>query len=300
MGTFIDPLTDFGFKRLFGSEPSKELLIDFLNQLFSGRKVIKDLIYNKNEQSGSVSKSRKMIFDLTCTGEQGEQFIIEVQRMRQQYFKDRAVYYTSRLIQDQPSKGGDWNYSLKEVFFIGLMDSAFEDSESPEYLHHVRLAYEKSGKEFYNKLAFIFIEIPKFTKGEKELKTGEDKWLYLLKNLSSLKQIPNMLDSRIFSKLFKIAAISNLTKEEYMNYEKDLMAAWDEYAIKQTLLEEGLQKGIQKGLQKGREEGRQKGREEAKLELIQKMLSSGKFKIAEIAELADVSEAFVRSVQKKH
>lgn len=101
IGTFIDPLTDYGFKYLFGREPNKDLLIDFLNELFDGRKVIADLTYNKNEQAGNRPKSRKMIFDLTCTGENGEQFIIEVQRIHQQYFKDRAVYYSSRLIHDQ-------------------------------------------------------------------------------------------------------------------------------------------------------------------------------------------------------
>lgn len=107
IGTFIDPLTDFGFKRLFGNEPSKELLVDFLNELFEGRKIITDLVYNKNEHSGPATKSRKMIFDLTCTGKNGEQFIIEVQRIRQQYFKDRAVYYSSRLIHDQAPQGSN-------------------------------------------------------------------------------------------------------------------------------------------------------------------------------------------------
>ncbi|MEO6814988.1 MAG: PD-(D/E)XK nuclease family transposase, partial [Ginsengibacter sp.] len=218
IGTFIDPLTDFGFKHLFSSEPTKELLIDFLNELFKGRKVITDLVYNKNEHPGPISTSRKMIFDLTCTGLDGEQFIIEVQRIHQQYFRDRAVYYSSRLIHDQEPKGGNWDYSLREVYFIGLMDSILEDSDDAEYLHRVRLAYEKSGKEFYKKLGFIFIEIPKFTKTEKELKTGVDKWLFVLKNLSRLQKIPVILNNRIFTKLFNIAAISNLTKEDYMKY----------------------------------------------------------------------------------
>ncbi|HET7115104.1 MAG TPA: PD-(D/E)XK nuclease family transposase [Hanamia sp.] len=110
IGTFIDVLSDFGFKFLLGREPCKELLIDFLNELFKGKKVITDLTYNKNEHSGPVPKSRKMIFDLTCTGKDGELFIIEVQRIRQQYFKDRAVYYCSRLIHDQAPKGGKWDY----------------------------------------------------------------------------------------------------------------------------------------------------------------------------------------------
>lgn len=298
IGTFIDPLTDFGFKHLFGSEPSKELLIDFLNELFKGRKVIKDLTYNKNEYSGPRPRSRKMIFDLTCTGQDGEQFIIEVQRIHQQYFRDRAVYYSSRLIHDQAPQGGNWDYSLKEVYFIGLMDSVLENADTAEYLHWVRLAYERSGKEFYKKLGFIFIEIPKFTKTEKELETGVDKWLFVLKNLSRLQKIPVVLNTRIFSKLFNIAEVSNLTKEEYMKYEKDLMASWDEYAIKKTL-EHDRQVAMEKGMEKGREKGREEGREEGKSEVVKNLLSSGKFAIAEIANFANVSEAFVRRIKKE-
>ena len=121
IGTFIDPLSDYGFKFLFGREPCKDLLVDFLNEIFKGRKVIADLTYNKNERSGPGVKSRKMIFDLTCTGKDGEQFIIEVQRIRQDNFKDRAIFYSSRLIHDQPPQGDNWDYSLKEVYFIGIM-----------------------------------------------------------------------------------------------------------------------------------------------------------------------------------
>jgi predicted transposase/invertase (TIGR01784 family) len=289
IGTFIDPLTDFGFKFLLGSEPTKELLIDFLNELFKGRKVITDLTYNKNEHSGPMPESRKMIFDLTGTGQDGEQFIIEVQRIRQQYFKDRAVYYCSRLMHDQAPKGGKWDYSLKEVYFIGLMDFALEDSDPAECIHYVHMAYEKTGKEFYKKLGLIFIEIPKFTKTEKELKTGVDKWLFVLKNMSRLKKIPVILNTRIFSKLFNVAAVSNLTKEDYMKYEKDLMASWDEYAIKKT---------IEHDRRMALEEGREEGREEGKAEVVKNLLNTGKFSIAEIANFANVPEALVRKVKK--
>lgn len=306
IGEFIDPLTDFGFKRLFGGKPSKELLIDFLNELLKGRKVIADLVYNNNEHPGPRPQSRRMIFDLTCTGPDGEQFIIEVQRIHQQYFKDRAIYYTSRLIHDQAPRGGDWDYALKEVYFIGLMDFVFDDSEAKEYLHRISLRYEKSGKEFYKKLGFIFIEIPKFTKPEGELKTGVEKWMFVLKNLSQLKKIPVILNTRIFSKLFEIAAVSNLTKEEYMKYEKDLMAAWDEYAIRKTLLEEGLERGLEQGLERGLEQGmergleqgRKEGREEERFEIVRNLLADGRFTLSEIANFANVSEAFVRKVKK--
>jgi predicted transposase/invertase (TIGR01784 family) len=297
IGTFIDPLSDYGFKFLFGREPCKDLLIDFLNEIFKGRKVITDLTYNKNEHSGPGPMSRKMIFDLTCTGQDGEQFIIEVQRIRQDNFKDRAVYYSSRLIHDQAPQGGIWDYSLKEVYFIGIMDFIFEETDKNEYLHWARLAYEKSGKEFYKKLRYIFIEIPKFTKEEKQLKTGIDKWLFLLKNLSRLQKIPLILNTRIFSKLFQIAKVSNLNKEEYMKYEKDLMASWDEYSIRKTI-ENERKTAVERAMKEGREEGREEGIEKKSYEVVKNLLSIGKFTIAEIANFASVSEFFVRKVKK--
>jgi predicted transposase/invertase (TIGR01784 family) len=312
IGTYIDPLTDFGFKHLFGREPSKELLINFLNELFKGKELISELSYTKNERSGMRPKSRTMFFDLTCTGKNGEQFIIEVHRIRQKFFKDRAVYYSTGLIQDQAPQDSYWDYSLKKVYFIGIMDFILDDSDVNEYLHWVRLAYEKTGKEFYRKLAFIFIEIPKFTKTETELKTGVDKWLFILKNLSRLNKIPVILNTRIFSKLFHIAEVSNLTKEDYMSYQKDLKASWDEYAIKKTIederkeakeaitkaLKEGKERGIREGRKKGIEEGREEGREEGKAEVVRNLLFVGKFSNEEVANFANVSEAFVRKVKK--
>ena len=194
------------------------------------------------------------------------------------------------------------------------MDSVLEDSDKKEYLHWVRLAYEKSGKDFYRKLRFIFIEIPKFTKPEGDLKTGIDRWFYLLKNLSLLQKIPAILNTRVVSKLFRIAKVSNLNKQEYMKYEKDLMASWDEYAIKKTIehdrkkaleqgLEQGRELGLEQGLEQGREQGREQGLEEGmekkSYEVVKNLLSKGKFTISEIANFANVTEAFVRKVKRK-
>jgi predicted transposase/invertase (TIGR01784 family) len=111
MGRFIDPLTDFGFKKIFGSELNKDLLIDFLNELFKGRKVIRDLTYNSQEKKGPVKDYRSSFFDLTCTGADGETFIIEMQRADQQFFTDRAVYYTATKLHEQGPKGKkNWNF----------------------------------------------------------------------------------------------------------------------------------------------------------------------------------------------
>jgi predicted transposase/invertase (TIGR01784 family) len=293
IGKFIDPLTDYGFKLLFGSEPNKDLLISFLNVLFKNRKEIIDLTYNKNERNGPQRDYRKAVYDLTCTGKDGEQFIIEVQRLHQPYFKDRALYYTSLLIHDQAPKGKEWDYSLKEVYFIAIMDFSFEDTHPKKYFHRIHLTDEESGEIFYDKMALIFLEIPKFNKREKSLKTDLDRWLFVLKNMSRLEKIPLILRKHIFEKVFNIAEVSNLTKEDYMNYERDLMAYWDDYAIKKSL-EHDRRIAMEKAMEKGME----KGMEKAKTESVKNLLKTGKFSISEISNYISVSEAFVRKVKK--
>jgi predicted transposase/invertase (TIGR01784 family) len=295
MGKYVDPLTDFGFKLLFGSEPNKDLLIAFLNELFKGKKRIADLTYNKSEYHGPHPEYRKSIFDLTCTDDKGVRFMIEVQRARQVCFKDRALYYTAAFIQEQGPKGKpDWDFQLKEVYLIALMDFCLEDTSPEHYLHWVRLTDEATGKVFYEKLGYIFIEIPKFNKPETALETDLDRWLYILKNLSLLQKIPVFLHKRIFEKLFTIAEVSKLTKPMFTQYERSRMARWTEYAV----LEAAKIDGAKQGREEGREQGREEGREENSRKIVKNMLAAGKFTIPEIAALADVSQAFVRTVKK--
>jgi predicted transposase/invertase (TIGR01784 family) len=102
---FINPFTDFGFKKLFGEEINKDLLIDFLNELLKGKTEIKNLTYLKTEQLGASALDRKAIFDLYCENEKGEKFIVELQKVRQEYFKDRSIYYATFPIQEQAIRG---------------------------------------------------------------------------------------------------------------------------------------------------------------------------------------------------
>ncbi len=219
---FIDPLSDFGFKRLFGSEPNKEILIDFLNQLFKDQavpKVIRDLTYHSTEKYGEDEQSKKIVFDLLCTCDNGEQILVEMQRAEQPYIKERAVFYTSRLISEQLPKGKkSWNYALKGVYLIALLEFEMEAGKG-DYLYDYCLTDRATGEIFYEKLGYKFIELPKFTKAEHQLVTDLDRWLFLLKNLSRMDKIPVFLRKKVFQKVFRIAEISGLTKEERMLYQ---------------------------------------------------------------------------------
>ncbi|MGJ7033590.1 Rpn family recombination-promoting nuclease/putative transposase [Niabella hirudinis] len=276
MGRYIDPLTDFGFKRIFGSEPNKDLLIAFLNELFKGRKVIRDLVYNQQEKTGPVKEYRKAIFDLTCTGVHGETFIIEVQRANQRCFVDRAVFYTASKLHEQGPKGEkNWDFELKEVYLIAVMDFTFDNTLPGKYLHRVRLAEEETGQIFYNKLGFIFLELPNFQLKEEEIKTDLERWLYVLRNMGKLEKIPVILHKRIFQKLFQIAEIAHLKKEDYMLYEKDLLDKWTEYAVLKTAEEKAMERGMKKGIEKGIEKGIAKGMEQGMEKGIAKGIVKG-------------------------
>ena len=122
--TYINPLTDFGFKKLFGEEPNKDLLISFLNTLLPERHQIAELQYTKNEYQGVSPVDRRAIFDLNCMSSSGERFIVELQKVKQRYFKDRSLYYSTFAIQEQ-AKQGDWDYKLSTVYTIGILDGSY-------------------------------------------------------------------------------------------------------------------------------------------------------------------------------
>lgn len=235
---YVNPLTDFGFKKLFGTEPNKVLLIDFLNQVLPERHQIKELTYLKNEHLGLDDLDRKAIFDLYCTGESGERFIVEIQKARQNYFKDRSIYYASFPIQEQAKKG-EWDYRLDPVYTVGILDFIFEDHRADnELLHFVELKNQRC-EVFYDKLKFIYIELPKFTKTEDELVTHFDKWLYVFRHLSQLQDRPQPLQEKIFQKLFEAAEIARFSPKEREIYEDSLKYYRDMKNVVDTAWEEG-------------------------------------------------------------
>ncbi len=259
---YIDPFTDFGFKKLFGSEPHKDLLIHFLNELLKGQKHIKDLSYSKNEHLGKTDEYRKAIFDLYCIGKNGERFIIELQKVKQLYFKDRSLYYATFPIQEQAPGGEIWNYQLKEIYAIGILDFAFHDSHPNQFKHEVKLIETTTKEVFYDKLTLIYLEMPKFRMREAELETPFDKWMYLLRNLSSFNAIPAVLQERIFRKVFEIAEVANLNAEEMNLYESSLKDKRDWKNAIDTATDEARKKGLEEGLQEGKRAGMKEGKKE--------------------------------------
>ena len=274
---YISLLTDFGFKRIFGTKPNKDLLINFLNSLFDGEQVIKDVRYLNSEHVGDVFAERKAIFDVYCENEKGEKFIVEMQNAFQKYFKDRSLFYSTFPIREQAPKGQDWNFKLDHVYTVALLNFDFEEEafDQKEINHDVGLLDKKTFKVFNDKLSFKYIEIAKFNKNEAELETLYDKWLYVLKNLPKLDKRPKALKERIFTKLFEEAEIAKFSQQELREYEDSLKAYRDIKNSIDTAKEEGRKEGREEGREEGRKEGREEGVAKEKLATAKRLLGMG-------------------------
>jgi len=258
---YIDPFTDFGFKKLFGEECNKDLLLDFLNELLHQKEgKIVSLSYLKSEHLGRSEEDRKAIFDLHCENEKGEKFIVEMQKTKQNFFKDRALYYSTFPIVEQ-AISGDWNYELKAVYTVAILDFVFEEdkNDKDKYRYDVMLTDINTYKIFYEKLMFTYLEMPKFNKKVEELGTRFEKWMYVLKNLKRLDRLPDKLREQVFEKIFSVAEIAKLSNEEYQQYIISLNAYRDFKNSLDTAREEGEAKGLAEGIAKGLAEGEAKG-----------------------------------------
>ncbi len=245
---YINPFTDFGFKKIFGDEQNKDLLIDFLNEVLQEKSKIIDLTFLKNEQLGVSQSDRKAVFDLYCQNEKGEKFIVELQKAKQEFFKDRSLYYATFALQEQ-AVPGDWDFKLNAVYSVSIMDFVFDEhSENKDKLRHdVKLIEEETGKVFNPKLRFIYLEMPKFNKTEDELETNYDKWLYLLKNLARLQNASPKLQERVFKKAFEVAEIAKYTREEFRSYQDSVKYYRDLKNVVDTAIKEGTAQGKAEG-----------------------------------------------------
>ncbi len=312
MAKYINPYTDFGFKKLFGTELNKDLLISFLNALFEKsselpKDEIEDITYLNAEKLGRSASERRAIFDVYCTTKSGAKFIVEMQNVFQQFFKDRSVYYSSFPIHEmakKDSKEEHWNYELNRIYTVGILNFVFKDEEKDDasgdlktvnefsdddLLHVVMLVDINTGKVFYRKLAYLYLEMPKFNKTETELETMYDKWLFVLKNLSRLLERPKELQERVFEKLFRQAEIAMFTPEEYTEYEESLHSMWDITNAMNDAEAKGYGKGKEVGLEEGIEKGRAVGEQQKAIDIARTLKNMGSMTLEQIAEITKLS-----------
>lgn len=264
---YVNPFTDFGFKKIFGEEASKPLLMDFLNALLPQTSKIVDLSFKNTEHLRQSDADRKAIYDIYCENEKGEKFIVELQKAKQNYFKERTIYYSTfpikpnihfpspvgeggrRTDEAEQAEKGEWNYNLKAVYCIGVLDFTFDDYENEpersEVVHTIKLK-NQNGKTFYDKLTYIYLEMPNFKLTEKDLKSRLDKWLFFIRHLEDFQTIPAIFADEIFIKAFEKAELSKFGQTELDSYENSLKIYRDLKGVIETAFDEGKIEGVLK------------------------------------------------------
>ena len=283
MGRYIDPRTDFGFKRLFGQEDSKDILKQFLLDILALPHPITELTYIPVEQLPASPEGRRGVYDIYCVDTMGRRFIVEMQQIKQSNIKERVLFYSTFAITYQAQRGTDWQFNLLPVYCIAILDFAtVADDET--YLRRIQLMDTNAHTVFYDKLTFVFIELAKFERTLADLSQA-DKWVYLLKHMPELQNIPAELAAASFQKVFAIAEEAALSPDERWLYEGSLKQARDAYAQLAYAHQEGLTEGIAQGITQGQEAGRQAER----IELARSMVGRGlEHKL--ISELTGLSE----------
>ncbi len=277
MGRYIDPRTDFGFKRIFGQEDSKDILKQFLFDVLALPHPIAELSYIPVEQLPASPEDRRGIYDVYCVDAIGRRFIVEMQQGHQINIKERALYYSTFTVTYQAQKGADWQFNLLPVYCIAVLDFLIMDNDK-QYLRRIQLMDTQTKTIFYDKLTFVFIELLKFDRALDQLNSA-DKWVYLLKYMPELQNIPAELAGEPFTKAFSIAEEAALSSEERWLYEGSLKQARvfnaQLTAARETGLKEGHEEGLKEGLEEGLKEGREKGLEEGLKEGLEEGLKEG-------------------------
>jgi predicted transposase/invertase (TIGR01784 family) len=288
---YINPYTDFGFKKLFGEEGNKDLLIDFLNQLLPERHQILELEFKNVEVLPGLAEERKAFFDIHCKSVGGETFIVEMQKAKVKYFKDRALFYSMIPIRDQAQRGGEWNFKLEPVYFIAILDFLYDEKEELAKFRRDISLKDQDCEDFFDKLHFRFLQMPAFKLKEHELVTHFDKWCYFLKNLESFAEIPNILREPIFEKAFQTARVANFTPAQRDAYEQSIMDYIGIREVAVTAKEEGKIEGII--------EGKIAGIMERDTQLVIRFHKRGK-SAEEISETLDIDILQVQSIIEEY
>lgn len=238
-GRYIYFHTGFAFRKLFGSEENKDLLISFLNALLQGREEIIDLSYISmtDEQRLQEYDGRRSVIDVRCTNKQNDHFLVELQKADHVLCEERSVYYSAFAILGQAPKGM-WDYDLKGIYIINIADFSYEKRNS-SYHYEVKLMDALTKEVFCNNLTFVYLDISNFMKSEDELETLFDKWLYAICHMASLEERPQALQEDIFRRLFDVADMTRYSREEFYAYEASLKACRDWYSVLKTAAQKG-------------------------------------------------------------
>ena len=282
MAKYINPFTDVGFKRIFGQELSKPLLLDFLNSLFEGEKHIVNLTFLDKEQPALFEEDRSLIYDIYCETDEGEKIIVEMQNKSQPFFKNRSIYYVSESIARQGERGSSWNYEIDSVYLVAFLNFSPLDFKK-QFRTDVVLAEKDTKEQFSDKLRMIYLQLPLFTKEADECENQVERWIYLLKNMETLNRLPWAAQSAVFKKLESIADVGGMTRAERLKYDEALKKYRDTISVFEGVRLEG------------RMEGRVEGSLKEKIAIASNLRSMG-MSISDISKATGLQEEEIKAL----
>ena len=292
MARFIDPRVDWAFKRIFGSEDTKECLITFLNGLFADELVIKDVTFAKTEKLGLRPGDRGVVFDVYCVTNEGKHVIVEMQKKEQEYFADRALYYTARAIVQQGVRG-IWDYHLAPVYTVCFMDFVLDSPILKKFRTDLVLTDLQTHQRVSDRMRIVYLQLPLFDKHtEAECMDIFNCWIYIMKNMNMFEQMPFSEKYPVFRKLAEIGDLRKLSREELELYDEDIKNMRDIYATRKF----DEKRGMEKGIAKGRVEGRAEGKTEGKAEVARNLLAMG-MSWSEIIQATGLTEDQLKQLQ---
>jgi predicted transposase/invertase (TIGR01784 family) len=265
---YINFLNDWGFKYLFKREERKDLLIKFLNTLLKGEKNIISIEYQDSDIQSEEEEGRNCSFDIICTDQNGERYIIEMQYTIQKFIMDRSLYYACKLY-SRSGKKGRWDYSVKGIISINLLN--FELSEEPNFRSDYEILNRDYPERKIEKLKLIFLQIPRISDNFENCVSELEQWIYLLKNITTMEYKSIGALKEEFQKILDLAKASALTDSEKAAYEES-EKHYRDYVNTISYAEE---KGIERGRTEGLEEGMAKGKAEEKLAVAKAMKIDG-------------------------
>ena len=255
---YADLLDDNVFKLVFGRESTKDVMIEFLNQVIPDRR-IEELEFIDKEMHPVERDAKGVVYDMFCKTDDGSRIIVEVQRRKQPFYPERAISYSTFQIQRQVEAGAD-NYDFLPVYVVNILDFKMDKSSDNNEVKTVFRLYEESTHVLLtNRITFIFIELPKFKKSIDELDGNVLEGMYFcFKNMAVLNERPKVLTHNVFKKIFDASELYNMDKETRKNVLKNMTTERDlrnqmEYA-RQEAIAEGLAEGRAAGLAEGRAE----------------------------------------------
>ena len=240
-GRYLNPLTDYGFKKVFGE---KDIMIAFLTDLLTPASPIEDVIFLDKEMEADGEDMRSVIYDLRCKTQDGGEFIVEMQNKGQSHFSNRILYYLSRTISEQGEKGTSWDFDLHPVYGVFFLNFHLKGLK-PQAIRTIQLRVDETGEIFSEKLKAFTLELVDFKdKPEAYPKSQIEYWLYNLVNMESMTEVlPFQAQQPIFSKMGGISELSHMDSEERRRYLNSLNKYRTNLAVMEFAKEEGLDKG---------------------------------------------------------